>query len=137
MIKKIRQALETALNTWASAQSPAVPVAWQNRAYTPTLGARYVQANILPAETENPSLGDDHKRFIGIFQVLIYSPDNKGAGDAETLAESLFTTFARGESFAASTVTVRILDSPSVLPSFNDNGWYVLPVSIRYQSDIY
>ncbi len=137
MIKKIRQALETALNTWASAQTPVMPVAWQNKAYTPTLGARYVQANILPAETGNPSLGDAHKRFIGIFQVLIYAPDNKGAGDAETLAESLFTTFARGTSFTASTVTVRVLDSPSVLPSFNDSGWYVLPVSIRYQSDIY
>lgn len=137
MIKKIRQGLEVALNTWASGQTPAIPVAWQNRAYTPTIGSRYVRANILPAETQNPSLGDDHKRFIGIFQILVYTPDDVGAGAAETIAESLFTTFARGTSFTASSVTTRVLDSPSVLPSFNDDGWYVTPVSIRYQSDIY
>jgi len=137
MIKKIRQALETALTTWAVAQTPVMPIALQNKSYVPTIGVRYVQANILSAETENPSLGDAHKRFVGIFQILINVKDKTGPGEAETIAESLFTTFARGESFAASTVTVRILDSPSVLPSFNDNGWYVLPVSIRYQSDIY
>lgn len=137
MIKKIRQALEVALNTWSAAQTPAVPVAWQNSAYTPTLGSRYVRANILPAETQNPSLGDDHKRFIGIFQILVYTPDDVGPGAAETIAESLFATFARGTSFTASGVTTRVLDSPSVLPSFNDDGWYVTPVSIRYQSDIY
>jgi hypothetical protein len=137
MIKKIRQALETALNTWASAQTPVIPVALQNKSYVPVIGNRYVQVNILHAETQNPSMGDAHKRFTGIFQVLIYAKDKTGAGEVETIAESLFTTFARGQSFTASTVTVRILDSPSISPSFNDNGWYVLPVSIRYQSDIY
>jgi len=133
----IRQALETALNTWSLDQSTVVPIAWPNKSYTPTIGTKYIKANILTAETENPSLGDDHKRYPGIFQLLLYMPDNKGSGDATRLADNLCEEFKRGKSFTASTVTVRILNSPSVLPSFNDNGWYVLPVSIRYQSDIF
>lgn len=134
-VKSIRQALEVALNTWATANSTAI--AWQNVPYTPTIGTKYVRASMIPAETANPSLGDNHRRYEGIFQLLLCLPDGKGSADTDTLADSLLTYFARGESFTVSSVTVRILESPSINPSINDAGWYVTPVSIRYTSDIY
>ena len=133
--KAVRAALETALNTWAT--DNILPIAWQNRPYTPTVGTKYARAYLLPAETQNPSLGDTHKRLIGILQVSLYLPQGNGAGDAETLADSLCTAFARGQSYIASGVTVRVLDSPSVHPALDDTGWFVVPVDVRYQADIY
>lgn len=133
--KSIREALEVALNTWATANS--VGVAWQNVNFTPAANTNHARAYLLPAETLNPSLGDAHKRFIGIFQVSIYTQQNKGPGAAETLADSLCTTFARGESFTAEGVTVRILETPYTSPPQNDAGFYVNPVNIKYQADVY
>lgn len=134
-VKSIRQALEVALNTWASANS--VSVAWQNVKFSPSSGTKYVRVSILPADTQNPSMGDDHKRYIGLMQVLIYGDDAVGSSANETLVDSLFTSFARGLSLSAGGVSVRILDSPSVSPSFDDGGWYVTPVTIRYQADVF
>lgn len=134
-VQAVRQALEVAFNTWATANN--VDIAWQNRPYTPAINTMYVRATMLPAETLNPSLGDDHRRYVGILQLLIYAPDGNGSGASEALADTLLTYFKRGESFTISSVLVRILDSPSISGGFNDNGWYVTPVSVRYQSDIY
>lgn len=134
-VKSIRQALEVALGTWATDNN--IAVSWQNVAYTPIIGTKYIRASLLPAETQNPSLGDNHKRYEGIFQLLLCLPDGNGSYDTDTLADSLLNYFARGQSFTVSSVTVRILESPSVNPSFADAGWYTTPVSIRYTADIY
>lgn len=134
-VKSIRQALEVALNTWATTNSK--PIAWQNVPYEPTEGTLYVRASILAAETQNPTLGDGHNRKIGIFQLLVYAKEGNGSSSAETVADSLLSYFARGESFTAGTVTVRILESPSIAPAINDGGWYIVPVSVRYTVDIF
>lgn len=137
MRKAIRTALETALNTWAAAQSPVVPIAYQNVGYTPAIGTLYVRASMIPAETQNPSLGDAMKRYTGIMQLNIYGKDGNGSGANETVSDSLLSYFARGESFVSGGVTVRILQSPSINPPLNDAGWYITPVAIRYQADVY
>lgn len=134
-VKSIRQALEVALNTWAIANNTVI--SWQNIPYKPTEGTSYVRASLIPAETLNPTLGDSFNRKIGIFQLLVYVKEGIGNAAAETLADSLLNYFARGESFVANSITVRILESPSVSPALNDGGWYILPVSVRYSVDIF
>lgn len=132
--KAIRAALEVALNTWATTNG--VALAFENRAYTPTTGTKYARVFLLPAETQNPSLGTNHKRLIGIFQVSLYMPFGNGPGAGETLTDSLTTTFKRGTSFTSGSVVVRVLDDSSVAPALQEDGWNVIPVSVRYQADI-
>lgn len=133
--KSIRAALETAFNTWAS--SNTVAVAWQNRPYTPTIGTKHARAYLLPADNQNPTLGSEHYRAIGIMQVLLYVPDGAGPGAAETLIDSLVLSFKRGQSYTSGSVTVRILETPSAGTGSNENGWYVVPIFIYYTADIY
>lgn len=134
-VKSIRQALEVALNTWATTNTTVI--AWQNIQYNPTKGTKYIRASLLPAETLNPTLGDSFNRKEGILQLLLYFPDGTGVGASETLADSLLAYFARGESFTAGGIVVRMLESPSISAGFNDNGWFVTPVSIRYTADLF
>lgn len=96
-----------------------------------------MRAALLPADTENPTLGDSFNRKSGIFQLLLYFPDGGGMGSSETLADSLLNYFARSESFTSGGIVVRMLESPSINPSFTDGGWLVTPVSIRYTADIF
>nr|WP_295383550.1 DUF4128 domain-containing protein [Pseudoxanthomonas sp.] len=132
---RIREALETRLNTWAAAQSPAVPVAWQNVAYTPTTGTRYVRASLLSGETQNPIYGALHRRLIGMLQVDIVAPTGTGMAASEALAESLCTEFKRGTTLTQDGLTVVMDFSPSIGPAMIEGGWVMLPVSIRYRAD--
>lgn len=133
--KTIRAALESRLKTWADAQSPVIPVAWQNVSYTPVSGTRYIRAYLLPAETFDGAITGDYKLYAGIFQLSIYSPDGTGTGAAETIAESLIALFAQNTAIVKSGLTIFIDRTPSMGPSMIETGWHVLPVSIRYRVD--
>lgn len=133
--KTIRAALESRLKTWADAQVPAIPVAWQNVSYTPASGTRYIRAYLLPAETFDGAITGDYKLYAGIFQLSIYSPDGTGTGAAETIAELLIALFAQNTAIVKLGLTIFIDRTPSMAPSMNDDGWHVLPVSIRYRVD--
>ena len=133
--KTIRAALESRLKTWADAQVPVIPVAWQNVSYTPVSGTRYIRAYLLPAETFDGAVTGDYKLYAGIFQLSIYSPDGTGTGAAETIAEAIIAQFAQNTAISKSGLTIFIDRTPSMGPSMNDEGWHVLPVSIRYRVD--
>lgn len=135
-IKSVRQALEVAISAWSSANAN-FPIAYENVNYKPAQNTAYLRVNVLPAETENPSLGDAHKRYVGILQANIYLKEGNGTATASTTADSLLNYFARGESFTVGQIVVRVLNSPSILPALNADGWYILPVSIRYQADVF
>lgn len=135
--KIIRTALEGRLNTWAAAQTPAVPVAFENIAYTPTNGARYIRVRMVPAETANPTMATDHRRLIGLMQVDIVVPIGNGMGAAETLAEAIVAQFPRGLSLIQSGKKIHIDQSPSIGPALVENGWSFVPVSVRYRLDTF
>ena len=132
--KIIRSAIESKLSTWALAQSPPIPIAWQNATFTPPSQARYLRAFLLPAETQNPDLGGDIRTFIGIYQVSICVPDGTGAGAAETIAESLIAEFPYGARLVQSGIAVVINRTPSQSPAMQEPGLYVVPVSISYRA---
>ena len=52
----IRAAIESRLTAWAKAQSPAIPIAYENMGYKPTTGQRFLRGTLMPAGTLNPSL---------------------------------------------------------------------------------
>jgi len=133
--KTIRAALESRLKTWADAQAPAIPCAWENVPYVPTVGAKYLRAYILPAATYDAAITGDLTRYTGIFQVSIYVPEGTGAGAAETIAESLIALYPITLSIAKSGLSIVIERTPSIGTAMNDEGWRVLPVSIRYRVD--
>lgn len=132
---RIRTALEARLSTWAAAQTPAVPVAWQNALYTPTTGSRYVRAYLLSGDAQNPIFGAQHRRLVGLLQVDVVAPTGTGMAASEALAESLCTEFKRGTTLTQDGLTVVMDASPSIGSALIEEGWVVLPVSIRYRAD--
>ena len=78
----VRRGFEAALKTWADAQSPALPVAWQNVSFTPPAG-RYARAFVIPAPTQSNTLDRSHRAYTGIFQVNLHMPINTGPAAAE------------------------------------------------------
>lgn len=128
----IRTALESKLN----GISPALSTAWQNVAFTPVAGTPYQRVFLMPAEPDNPTMGDDFYREQGILQVSLMYPLQAGAGVAEARAEKIRTAFKRGTSMVSGSITVRISRTPEIGQGRVDGDRWHVPVKCTYFAGI-
>ncbi|PZR36489.1 phage tail terminator-like protein [Caulobacter segnis] len=126
----VRAALETALNGIA----PPLSTAWENTAFTPVVGTPYQRAVIIPAAPANDEIGRAYNER-GIFQVSLHFPPNTGPAAAYVRADLIRATFYRGATFPKDGITVQVVGTPTILPPQDDDqGRYVLPVSINFRA---
>ena len=129
----VRKLMVVRLNT-----AGPFPSAFENVPFNPQTGVAYQRLNLLPAQTENPTMGDGFERHVGLLQVTLFYPLNAGPGPAETRARVIRTLFKRGTAMVDGTSRVLIIRSPFNGPAFVlDGSWFALPVSIPYQGDIF
>lgn len=128
----IRKGFESRLKAWADAQTPAIPVAWQNVAFTPPAG-RYARAFLLPNPTRSETLEKEHRRYEGVFQVSLCMTIGTGASVAEALTASLDAHF--DAYFMQDSLRIYLLTPMSAAPALQDGDRYVVPVSASYRAD--
>ena len=132
-IVKIRNALQARLQK----VNNALPTAWEDSKFTPEPDKPWQKVHLLPADPINPTIckGDGDLAYEhGIFQVSLFYPKFSGPNVAAAQAERIRAAFPRGLVISNGGVQVRIERTPTIGPAYNDGGWYVLPVSIRYYS---
>ncbi len=132
----IRRAFEGALSTWAAAQTPAIPVAWENVEFRQPAG-RYLRAFLLPALTDSQDLGRVHRRYSGVFQVSVVMPTGTGAGAAEAIVGALATLFAPATPIVVSGLSVWASQPLSTGPAIPDGDRFVIPCSVPYLADTF
>lgn len=128
----VRSALQAKLD----GMSPSLNTAWENVDYVPVVGIPYQAAYVMPAEPDNPTMGDDYYREQGIFQISLFYPIQVGTAVAEARAELIRTTFKRGVSMTSGTVTVRINKTPEISPGKVDGDRWHIPVKISWFAGI-
>lgn len=129
----VKELLETRLN----ANAGGVAVAFENVRFTPINGAPYQFATLLPADTEDPTMGDGYKRLRGVFQVMLFYPLAAGTQPALTRAQALVAAFPRGLSMQGGAVTVKLLRSPTIGQGRASAAFYELPVTIPYVAEVF
>ena len=130
----VRAAFETRLLAWANAQSPAIPVAFENASFSAPVG-RYVRAYLLPAPTASETLNGEHRRRMGVFQVSLCMPIGAGPGAATALATSLDAAFPMALPITQGSVKVFMLSPMSPAPAITEPDRYTVPVSCTYRAD--
>lgn len=128
----IRRALEAQLD----AMTPALATAWENTAYTPTIGTPYQRVALLRASPDNSMKGPNSRFELGVFQVSLFYPTGAGPALADARAEAVREQFKRTTTLVSGSVRTIITHTPSIAPALADAGWYVVPISIRYQTEI-
>jgi hypothetical protein len=131
----IRRAYEGRLATWAAARSPALPVSYENVPYTPTTGAKYLRAYVLPAATDAPDLAGALRTYRGVFQVSVCCPINTGPGAAAGIADELAALFVVNARLTSGAITVQQITPCSIAPALQDDTHYIVPVSFQYRCD--
>jgi hypothetical protein len=132
---KIRAELETRLKTWADAQSPKIPIAFQNVAFTkPADGSPYMEPILMPNATINRTVDGKRKTYIGLFQVNCWAQSGNGMGTVEALAQSVVNLFP----ILPKTGAVSIEKTPEAEhPLMDDTGWVIVPVTIQYRMETF
>lgn len=129
-IKQIRTALDTRLLSL----SGLLPTAWDNKRLSPAPASTqpYQVVSLMPARTDNPTLTEELRIESGIYQVLLYFPQEGGAGKAETMAEAIQAHFPAGLNLTSGGVKLRIRGTPAIAAGYQNADRYLLPITIRY-----
>lgn len=128
---RIRAALDTQLMT----QFDESMVAWQNEAFTPPTGGPYLEAWLLPARNQSANIRSTTTVHGGVFQVNVCHPVGAGTGDAERMALQVQELFdPAGPPLLFDDISVRITRKPDIGQALDRPGFFVVPVSISYQS---
>ena len=119
-------AIKARIEALAATFSPAIPVAWQNRDYTPS--GRFMQVAIIPAPNQRMTLDALHRRA-GSVVITIASPTNAGSGEGDGLADAVAAYFPADLRFSG----LRITASPSIREGFLDGLFWRTPVVVPFE----
>lgn len=132
MSAPIHAALKARLTVVAASFSPAIPVAWENRDYSPN-GERFMAADIVPAPNQRLTIGGKH-REAGTLAITLATALGKGSGEAAGIADAIAAGFPSETLItAANDKSIRITVTPTARQGFADGGYWRTPILIPYE----
>lgn len=126
-----RSEIETRLTAWASAQSPPVPVAYENVDFDKPNTGGYVELFMLDNATRNRNLSAQ-QRTTGMFQINVYMPLNEGMGDLEDRVDAIAALYPVVPKFG----TVSIEQPLSGSAGFVSENFMCIPMTGRYRVEV-
>lgn len=126
----IRKELEGRLAAWANAQTPKIPIAFENTPFTKPAAGIFLEAFLIPAITLDRDTAGKGKRYLGMFQVNCWARSGRGMAEADSLAVSVINLFP----LLPKQGNVSIDSTPYAENSIQDPaGWVITPVTIKYR----
>ena len=126
----LRAAFEQRLSSWASAQSPPIPIAYENVSFVKPTSGMYLECFLMPNVTMSRDVAASKERQLGMFQVNCWGPQGVGMGVLTTLAENVKSLFPVVPKIGLASIE----QPPHVGSSLNDqDGWKIIPVTIKYR----
>lgn len=128
LFKAIKQALEMRLNLL----DPRPPIAWENTDYEPSPREAYIAPFLIPAASNLADL-DYLQNNLGIFQIDIYVPADKGTGEQLAIADNISNLFKAQKLPLDDGGVVRIYAISPPRNGGREEAWYKASVDINWQ----
>lgn len=137
--KEIRLVLENEVLEFAAANSITKVVReFVGSSVLPT--TTHLRCEVTPLPTQDPSIGNYHRRFTGNFRVQYFEPmTGRGCKSLETMADKIADWFKRGSNFphpTDSSVVVAFEYTPSISQVLQENNLIFITVDCVYRCDI-
>ncbi|MCP4257650.1 MAG: hypothetical protein GY774_09020 [Planctomycetes bacterium] len=107
-------------------------IAMPNVDFNPDEHIKYVAAFILPAESDNETMGCDS--FSGLIQTSVYIRDGRGIVEATTYSDMIRAAFPKGLEITNGDTSIVISKTGWDSPMIVEQGWCQIPVTIPYKS---
>ena len=126
----VRSEVETTLKTWADAQVPPVPIAFENKAFNKPVSGPYLAVFFLDTVTVNAEVSAATERETGVFQIDVCSRTGVGTKECEALRDSVVALFPVLPKTGAYSV-----ERPPQKSAFRprDDGFLVSHISVSYR----
>lgn len=121
--------IEGALNTRLSTLSSSPPVAWPNTAYIPIENTSYIRPTLLPVDTNLESLAGSEEH-IGIYQIDVFVPTEKGVSALNTLLDNIQSLFKSNRVMTATDVVW--VQAVSRGKAERQDAWFVSYIEVHY-----
>lgn len=113
--------------------SPVLEVAWPNTNYDPPADEAYIAVKQFPnGATRYSQTGADPQQYIGILQLTVVTPLNKGPANATQIAGEVAEHFNTGLIMRSGAVKVIVTKAPEVATAITTDSSYDVPVSVEY-----
>lgn len=89
----IRSELEVRLSQFASSQTPAIPVSYENSKFTKPKSGPYLEIMLLKSTALNRQLSAQGKRIYGKAQINVYAPLGTGMAFLEDLVNKVVNLY--------------------------------------------
>ena len=120
-----KQAALKCVNNRIALLSPAVPVAWPNKKFSPPAGA-WLAVHYLPSNTSSETLGEGGEDELpAIIQLDVSIPTNTGDKIQNDILTAFEAYFIPGTSFTFSGQTIKFLACNRSNGRIVDNAWRV------------
>jgi hypothetical protein len=136
MLMAIETDLRTALNTHLSGLTltPAHPIAWENKAFTPPASNRWLAAFMIPASARPKTLSYEglieHR---GIYQISVFGPLESGVVQQDEIAAAVRSHFKRGTRLYDGAARIEIT-SAIVNQGLKDGSRWQVPVTVNFRA---
>ena len=107
-----------------------IPTAHENFNFDPTSLDQFIDLSLLPGDTEVISK-DTLDEELGIYQISIYTRSGTSTKTAQTLSGTIRAYYKHGLELTSGTQRV-FIDRTSRNIRGNENGWYIIDLSINY-----
>lgn len=110
-----------------------VNVAWENKKYKLVTGESYIRATLLPGNTDPTGYADASDEHVGVYQLDVIAPIDKGKSAYMPMADKIATHFKRGSLISYGDATVNV-QSTSIGKASKSGASMIINIDIRYKS---
>lgn len=128
----IRQELETILATFAAAQVPPIPVAWEGVPFVKPVSGHWLEMFLLSANTISSDVAATKIRERGTLSIIGWSLSGEGAGKLEALIEQISKLFPVIPKVG--TVSIEAPGNSGRI-TLDNSGWICLPIDFPYRQE--
>jgi hypothetical protein len=116
--------------------TPKLPIAYAGKTYAPVDGKAFLAVNKISVDPIRLFIGDQTNERTGTLTITFVSAINNDTSYYEEQAGTIADHFRQDTLMAYEDVCVRVISQPHVVSGFQDNGWWRVPVNIRWQTYI-
>jgi hypothetical protein len=128
----IRQELETILATFAAAQIPPIPVAWEGIDFIKPTDGQWLEMYLLSANTISSDVAASRIRERGTLSVIAWSKSGEGTRKIELLVEQISKLFPVVPKVG--TVSIEAPGNSGRI-TLDNSGWICLPITFPYRQE--
>lgn len=127
----IRTEIEKKLATFAAAQVPPIPVAYENVEFIKPATGRYLRIMFLDSASVSRNVAASGKRTTGMFQIDVCAPLGKGMKELEALRDAVVDLYP----VVPKLETVSVEQPLSWSGSDTDDTHIIVPLTGQYRTE--